>query len=142
MRKLSEISAPILPSQPGRVPSERRRVRAVFDSLTAMVLFKHGENETQLFVSDDDDATGAVWIPKQPVLLDTKDRGRFLVVTMTRTAAQRHGFALRILDRNRYLPEERAMLDDAVEVARNKRFRFSGQSNNRPTWSGGRHVYA
>lgn len=143
MRKLQKINAPIQPYIVRNAPSyERRRVRAVFDSLTAVVLFRHGESETELFVSDQDDATAAIWIPKRPVLLDPKERGRFLVVTMTRTDANRFRFFPKIIDWDRYVPEERVMLTDAVECAKRIRFRMSGQSSNRPTWSGGRNVFA
>jgi hypothetical protein len=120
----------------------RRRVRAVFDSLITLVLVKHDESETQLQVSDDGDPIGAVWIHRTPVLVDPKNRGRFLVVTLTRTLAQQKGLSLRLLDRARFLPEERADLEDAIATAARSRRRMTGQSDNRPTWSGGRNVYA
>lgn len=142
MRKLATITASILPCPSNPRSYDRRRVRAVFDSLTCLVLFKHGETETQLFVSDDGDAVGAVWIHKAPLLVDPKDRGPFLVVTLTRTMAQQKGLALRIIDRTRFTHRECADLEDAIATAARARKRMSGQSDNRPTWSGGRNVYA
>jgi hypothetical protein len=120
----------------------RRRVRAVYDSLTCLVVIAHQETPTEIFVSDDGDAIGAVWLPKGPILIDPRDRGRFKVITLTRTMAQLNGLAPCILDWDRYTPAERVLLKDAVETAKRSRERMSGQSSNRPTWSGGRNVYA
>lgn len=142
MRKLSTITATILPPPPGQRTFARRRVRAIFDSLTCLVLVKHAENATQLFVSDDGDAVGAIWLNRATLLVDPKDRGPFLVVTMPRTMAQKKGLAPCIIDWDRYTPGERVMLKDAVETARRSRERMSGRSSNQPTWSGGRNVYA
>lgn len=142
MRSLSTITASIVPPRPGQRSFARRRVQAVYDSLICLVLVKHSESATDLFVSDDGDAVGAIWIHKAPVLVDPKDRGPFLVVTMTRTMAQQKGLAPCILDWDRYTPAERVLLKDAIETARRSRERMSGHSSNRPTWSGGRNVYA
>lgn len=120
----------------------RRRVRAVFDSLTCLVVIVHQETPTEIFVSDDGDAVGAVWLPKGPILIDPRDRGPFKVITLTRTMAQLNGLAPCILDWERYTPAERVLLKDAVETAKRSRERMSGRSSNRPTWSGGRNVYA
>jgi hypothetical protein len=141
MRKLSAVTANILPQPIGHRSFARRRVRAVFDSLTCLVLVKHSESATEIFVSDDGDAVGAIWIHKAPLLVDPKDRGPFIVVTMTRTMAQQKGLAPCILDWDRYTPAERVLLKDAIETARRSRERMSGHSSNRPTWSGGRNVY-
>lgn len=142
MRSLRTLTAPILPEPLTRRSFDRRRRDRVFDSLTCLVLVKHAESATEIQVSDDGDPIGAIWMHKTPVLVDPKNRGRFLVVTMTRTMAQQKGLSLCILDRSRFLPEEIADLEDAVATARRARERMSGRSNNRPTWSGGRNVYA
>jgi hypothetical protein len=142
MRRLSLITANIVPSRPGQRPNARRRVRNVMNSLTCLCLVKHAENETQIFVSDDGDAVGAIWLNRGPLLVDPKDRGPFLVVTMTRTMAHQKGLAPCILDWDRYTPDERLMLKDAVEAAKRIRQRLNGENGNRPTWSGGRNVYA
>jgi hypothetical protein len=106
MRKLSKINAAIQPNIVRNAPSyARRRVNMVQDTFTSIVMVKHSETETELLVSDDDDAVGAVWIPKSPVLLDPKDRGKFIVVTLTHTDARRFGFAVPVLfDFDRYVP--------------------------------------
>ena len=142
MRKLSVITANIIPPAPGQRSYGRRRVRNVMNSLTCLVLVRHDQNPTQLFVSDDGDAVGAIWLNRGPLLVDPKDRGPFLVVTMTRTMAQQKGLAPCILDWDRYTPDERLMLKDAVEAAKRTRQRLNGENGNRPTWSGGRNVYA
>lgn len=126
---LSSTTTP-LPQSQRSFP--RRRVRAVFDSLTCLVLFKHGENETQLFVSDDGDAIGAVWIHKAPLLVDPRDRGPFLVVTLPRTLAQQKGLSLCLIDRERFTREERADLEDAVATAARSRKRMSGREEPLP----------
>lgn len=142
MRRLDKITATIVPLRPGSQPFARRRVRAVFDSLTSLVVVVHQETPTEIFVSDDGDAVGAVWLHKAPILIDPKDRGPFRVITLTRTMAHQKGFAPCILDWDRYTPDERVLLKDAIETAKRSRERMSGQSSNRPTWSGGRNVYA
>lgn len=128
MRKLSTITAPILPSPYGRPLSYgRRRVRAVFDSLTCLVLIRHQEEPTQIFVSDDGDAVGAVWLHKSPILIDPKDRGPFLVVTLTRSLAQQKGLSACVLDWERYTPAERVLLKEAVDTAKRTRDRLGGR---------------
>lgn len=144
MRSLSQVSAPILPTRTDSRYSydRRRRSRLVLDSLTCVMVVKHDESATELCVSKDGDQSSTVWIHKSPVLVDRKVRGRFLVVTMTRTMATQKGLTLGIVDREKFLPEERADLEDAIQTARRARERMSGQSSNRPTWNGGRNVYA
>lgn len=131
MRTAANSSA-IVPFPPSQRSFPRRRVRAMFDSLTCLVLFKHGENATQLFVSDDADPVGAIWLHRAPLLVERKDRGRFLVVTLTRTLAQQKGIALRIIDRARFTPEERSDLEDAIATAARARKRLSGREDALP----------
>jgi hypothetical protein len=132
MRRLDQITARIIPiSTLARQPYARRQFRPVINTLTCLVLVKHDETATQLFVSDDGDAVGAVWIDKTPVLIDPKDRGQFLVVTMTRTLAYQKKLAVCIKDWDRYTPDERVMLKDAVETAKRTRERLT-YGNRRP----------
>jgi hypothetical protein len=141
MRRLSTITARIVPYPAAPRSFGRRRVRAVFDSLTCIVVVVHQETDTQIFVSDDGDPIGGIWLHRAPVLIDPKDRGPFLVITLTRTLAQQKGLAPRILDWDRYTAEERAMLKDAVETAKRTRDRLSGHVQPM-AWSGGRNVFA
>ena len=124
MRPLSEISAPIIRSTVRSY--DRRPVRSAQSSFTCLVLVRHAENEGQILVSDDGDAVGAIWIPKAPLLIDPKDRGPFLVVTLTHHLATQKRQKVALLDWDRYTPSERLMLKDAVEVARRTRSRLSG----------------
>lgn len=143
MRKLSKVSTPILNPIVGRQRSfDRRPVRAVFDSLQCLAVVRHQETATELFISSDGDATGAVWVRKSCVLIDAKDRGNFLVITISKSLAREKHLSVSLFDWDRYTPGERAMLKDALESAQRTRMRLSGQSSNRPTWSGGRNVYA
>lgn len=122
MRKLAEISAPIIRSTVRSY--DRRPVRAVHDSLTALCLFKHDETETQLYVSHNDDPLCAVWIKKQPLLIDPRFFGRFVVITLTKAlAAEKHLAAMPILDFDKYLPEERRELQAAIDAAYRARTR-------------------
>lgn len=123
MRPLSEISAPIIRSTVRSY--DRRPVRSAQSSFTCLVLVKHAESEGQIFVSDDGDAVGAIWIPKAPLLIDPKDRGPFLVVTLTHQLATQKRLRVALLDWDRYTPAER-LLKDAVETARRTRSRLSG----------------
>ena len=134
MRTLSQISAPLLPTRSDSPRSyARRRVHSVTSSFTCLVLVKHDECDGQIFVSDDGDAVGAIWIAKAPLLIDPKDRGPFLVVTIThQLATQKRLSALSLLDWDRYTPSERALLKDAVETARRTRSRLSGYEEPLP----------
>lgn len=130
MRPLSEISAPIIRSTVRSY--DRRPVRSAQSSFTCLVLFKHDESDGQIFVSDDGDAVGAIWIPKAPLLIDPKDRGPFLVVAITHQLASEKRLKVALLDWDRYTPAERAMLKDAVECARRTRSRLSGYEEPLP----------
>lgn len=141
MRSLASVSTPIIRNATAKQPYARRRVNAVQSTLTCLVLYRHQETGTQLFVSDDGDAVGAVWIEKQPVLVDPRFPGPFLVVTMTRTDAQRHGFTTCILDWSKYTPEEQCQLKDAVEAAYRARQRYSGRQERCATHHG-RNAFA
>lgn len=128
MRKLSEITTNIIPMLPGPKTFGRRPLRSFAGQLTTMVLFRHDDQAAMISVSPDDDAVGAVWIQKGMVTIDPKDRGRFLVVTMSQTMVQQHNLGrFFLLDFENYLPEERAMLRDAVESAARSRKRINGQ---------------
>lgn len=142
MRKLSTITATILPPPLRQRSYDRRPVRAVFNSLICLAVVRHDENDAQLFVSCTGDEADAVWVKKAQILVDPKDRGPFLVITLTRMLAQEKNLSTCIIDWDRYTPEQQLMLKDAVECARRSRERMSGQSSNRPTWNGGRNVYA
>lgn len=143
MRRLATISAPLLPTRTDtrRSYARRQRLSRVMDSLTCLMVVRHDETPTELYVSKDGDPLSAVWIHKSPVLVDPKTRGRFLVLTLTRTVAMQKGLTLGLVDRAKFLPEEIADLEDAIQTAKRARERMSGQSSNRPTWSGGRNVY-
>lgn len=127
MRSLSQISAPLLPTRTDSPRSyARRRVQSALCSFTCLVLFRHDERDGQVFVSDDGDAVGRVWLQKAPLLIDPKDRGPFLVVTLTHQLASQKSLRVALLDWDRYSDSERADLKDAVEVARRTRSRLSG----------------
>ena len=128
MRSLSQISAPLLPTRTDSPRSyARRRRERVTSELTVLALFKHDESATEIFVSHNDDPLCAVWITKQPLLIDPRFAGRFVVITLTHTLAQQKQLAVfPILDFDRYLPEERKQLQAAIDAAYRARLRHRG----------------
>lgn len=138
MRPLSEISAPLLPTRTDSPRSyARRRRERVTSGLTVLALFKHDENATEIFVSHNDDPLCAVWIRKQPLLIDPRFAGRFVVITLTHTLAQQKQLAaFPILDFDRYLPEERKQLQAAIDAAYRARQRATGQRDRCASYHG------
>ena len=141
MRKLSEITAPLLPVAPAGRSYDRRPVRATFAGLTCIVLVKHRESESgkALYVSDDGDVLNAVWVPKAILgleKLDKTDRGRFIVATLPKTFA-----AQKKLDQDNFksewcdglIPQERAQFADAQEAAKRIRSEYRGLAGYRPS---------
>jgi hypothetical protein len=136
----SALFADSVPFRSAPRPYARRRVRAVFDSLTCLVLIRHGETDKALQVSDDGEAAGAVWVPKALLSIDRADRGRFLVATMSQALAQQKRLTSRFIDPSKLLPEEAERLADAVGTARS---RNALRGYRQPIgWSGGRNVFA
>jgi hypothetical protein len=136
MRKLSEITTSILPPAPAGRSYPRRPVKAFYAGITCLALVNHQESASKkaLYVSDDGDVLNAVWVPKALLGLDKKDRGRFLVATVSKAFADR-----KQLDFGRFkaewaerlLPDERAQFDDAQQVAKLSRQRFRGDATSR-----------
>lgn len=144
MRKLSEITAPILPAAPAGRSFDRRPLPKVFVEFTCIVLIKHHETAKALLVSTDGDAVGAVWVPKAMLGLDHADRGRFLVATVSKAFAGQKRIDVGHLNlewTDRLTPEERTQLKSAEELARRTRRRFNG-TRDQMSWSGGRNVFA
>lgn len=130
MRSPATTSPTVVPFPMPAQSFGRRPLASVAGQLTCLVLFKHRETDAMVSVSDDGDAVGAVWIPKAMMTIDPKDRGPFLVVVISLPLTRQHNLAeYKILDRDRYAPEERAMLKDAVECAKRSRQRLSGQQS-------------
>lgn len=141
MRPLSEISAPIIRNAGGR-GHDRRPVRAVFDTLTVLCLFKHEETERELYVSHNDDPLCAVWIRKQPCLIDPRFPGRFVVITLPNVMAREKSLAaMPVLDFDLYLPEERQQLQAAIDAAYRARLRHRGVQQSSMGYMG-RNTYA
>lgn len=126
MRTLSEINAR-LPIVSSARSFGRRPLDAAAPQMTALVLTRHQETSAMVFVSDDDDAVGAVWIQKSMVTIERKDRGRFLVVTLSCALARQHDLQIRPRNRDRYTSEERELLTDASQTAARTRDRLSGR---------------
>lgn len=103
----------------------RRPLAAVAGQLTSLVLFRHDQTDAMVSVSDDGDAVSAVWIPKGMIEIAAKDRGPFLVVTISQALARQHNLQVTIFERE-FTPEERAQLRDASESALRNRQRLSG----------------
>lgn len=104
----------------------RRPLASFAGQITCLMLFRHQETETDIFVSDDGDAVGAVWIPKALVTMERRDRGPFMVVTLSQRLADQHRLFTPIIDRERYAPHERELLNDAIASAQRTRRRLNG----------------
>lgn len=130
MRKLAEISAPILPL--ATRSHARRPLASFWAGLTCLVLVRHQETEKALFVSDDDDVIGAVWVPKAMLVVDPKDRGPFVVATMSLNFAREKRLQLRFIDPERFCDVKRDMLKDAVSTAARTRLRLAGHQDALP----------
>ncbi len=141
MRKLSEITAPILPADLPARSCARRPLRSYAGNLTCLVLIKHGETDKALMVSDDGDAIGAIWVPKAMLSIDKIDRGRFLVATLSQAFAQQKRLSVRFIDPAKFLAQEITQLADAVGTAARSRNALRG--HRQPMgWHGGRNIYA
>jgi hypothetical protein len=110
----------------------RRPLSSLAGHVTCLMLFRHDETATQVFVSDDNDAVGAVWLPKALLSIDRTDRGRFLVVTISQRVANQHHFSTPVIDRSRFTQEERADLEDAILTAARGRKRLFGREEPLP----------
>lgn len=120
----------------------RRPLPSFWAGRTCLVLIKHQANKagTALFVSDDADPVGAVWVPKAMLTIDPNDGGRILVATMSKTFAQQKGLRISLFDPAHLLPGEADLLSDAEAAAARKRNSMRGhRSFNR---CNGRDHYA
>jgi hypothetical protein len=133
MRKLSEITTPILPAAPAGRSYDRRPLPTAFAGFTCVVLVKHqasGDGK-DLFVSTDCDAVGAVWVPRAMLGLDRTDRGRFLVATLSKAFAGEKRLDAGSISHERLAPDESAQLTAAQEAAKRTRARFRGDRTSR-----------
>jgi len=135
-------SSTVIPFSPPRPHSYARRPLASFAGhVTCLMLFRHGESATEIEVSDDGDAVGAVWLPKALISIDRADRGRFLVVTIPQRIAHLNRLSTPIIDRARFTHEERADLEDAIITAARARKRLGG-NREEPLPFPGRNAWA
>jgi hypothetical protein len=141
MRKLSEITTPLLPVAPAGRSFDRRPVASFFAGLTCLVLVRHDEKEKALLVSDDGDAVGAVWVPKAMLTLSPGDRGKFLVATVSKAFAGQKKLFGRFIDPERFLPEEVQQLTEAESLAARTRQGLRGDRAPM-SWNHGRYVFA
>ena len=103
---------------------------------------RHDETDSQLYVSHNDDPLCAVWIRKQPLLIDPRFSGRFVVIALTDgMAREKQLAAMPILDFDRYLPEERKQLQAAIDAAYRARQRHRGVQQSSMGYMG-RNSYA
>jgi len=125
MRKLSEVTATIVPISHLARPYARRQIRSAQNSLTVLTLVKHDESAGQIQVSDDGDAASAVWLSRGPIMIDARDFGRFVVVTMPEQLARQKNLKVyKFWEFDRLIPDERALLRAAIEAAGNSRRRL------------------
>lgn len=126
MRKLSEITSTILPFPAATRSFGRRPLPSFFAGLTCLVLVKHQETEKAVFVSDDADVIGAVWVPRAWLTIDTKDRGRILVATMSKEIARQKGLRISMFDPAHLREGEADLVTEAEASAAETRNRMRG----------------
>jgi hypothetical protein len=137
----SPLFATVVPFPAAPRTFGRRPLSSVVGHLTCLMLFKHGETASDVLVSDDGDAVGAVSLPKALISIAAPDRGRFLVVTLPAKLARDKGLSTPIIDRDGFTPDELAELNDAIATSKRTRDRLVGHVQ--PIgWSGGRNVFA
>lgn len=119
-------TASIVPFRTAATSFDRRPLPRFFGQLTCIVLVKHQERDKALFVSDDGDVVGGVWLPKAMLVIDAKDRGPFLVVTISQAFAAQKRLSLRFIDPRQFCDTERDMLAEAVATAARTRLRLRG----------------
>jgi hypothetical protein len=104
----------------------RRPLPSFFAGLTALVLIKHKETEKALFVSDDADVVGAVWVPRAMLVVDPTDRGRIIVATMSQAFARQKGLRPTLVDPAHLRAGEAELLTSAEAVAARTRNSMRG----------------
>lgn len=117
MRKLSTITAPILPFPTSAHATDRRPLASFWAGLTCMALVKLHETDSAVKVSDDGHPAHFVWLPKAMLTIAKEDRGPFIVVTMSNVFAARKRLQIRFIDPARFSDDEQAQLADAVATA-------------------------
>jgi hypothetical protein len=140
MRKPSPTTADIVRFPAAPRTFGRRPLSSIVGHLTCLMLFKHAEQDAMILVSDDNDAVGAVWLPKAMLSIASPDRGRFLVVTLSAKLARDKGLSTPIIDREGFAPDERAQLNDAIAAAARSRKRLNGYQE--PMAYPGRNAFA
>lgn len=140
MRK-SPQSSNIVSFSPRPVTFGRRPIAPVTGNLTCLVLVKHHETEKALFVSDDGNAVGAVWVPKALLIIEPGERGNFIVATMSKGFSDQKRLYPRFIDPSRFTKERAADLEEAGSLAARNRNRL--RCYRAPMgWNGGRNVFA
>jgi hypothetical protein len=110
----------------------RRPLKSYFGQLTCLVLVRHAETEKALFVSDDGDKVGAVWVPRALLSIDGINRGPFLVATMSQQFATQKHLQVRFIDPQKHLAHEAELLAEAISVAARTRLRLRGSQQPLP----------
>lgn len=139
--RTSPTTSAVIPFPASSHSFGRRPLPAFFAGLTCLVLVKHQETERALFVSDDADKVGAVWVPKAWLMIDPTDRGRILVANLSKAVAEQKGLRPSLFDPAHLLPGEADLVTEAEALAARTRNRMRG-ARAPMSWSGGRNVFA
>jgi len=144
MRKPSESTNIVRfpPRASGRALSFPRRALApIPGNLTCLVLIKHHETDKALKVSDDGDASKAVWLPRSMLIIEPGDRGEFIVATLPKLIADRKRLYPRSIDHRSEWGEARLrLLVEAQSLAARNRNRL--RSYRDPLPFPGRNAFA
>ncbi|MES5483628.1 hypothetical protein QMZ05_12790 [Bradyrhizobium sp. INPA03-11B] len=106
---------------------DRRRPRSINAGLTCLALTKHNATDKALLVSDNGDATRAVWCPKVMFQIEPGEMPfDFIVATMSSAFAQQKGLGPRFVDRTGWSAEKIAALACVERIAATKRLQYRG----------------
>ncbi|MEN6535679.1 MAG: hypothetical protein ABFD89_18590 [Bryobacteraceae bacterium] len=128
-----------LPQRPNSYP--RRPLAPNRNAMTALALFKHGETEKALKVSDCNDESRAVWCPKAMLIVECEAPEGVIVAAMPQCVAEQKRLWPRFVDREGWSEAKIDALNEAEAFAARKRNRLR---NYRPSSLGhfGRNQFA
>lgn len=124
--RTSPSTSTVTPFRSGPVSFGRRPLASYAGHLTCICLMVHqtSADGAQLFVSDNADVISAIWVDKAMLSIDPKDRGPFIVATMSQAFANQKRLMPRTIDPSKYTADEARDLQDAVMVAARTRLRL------------------
>ncbi len=119
----------------------RRPLAPMRNALTCLSLFRHGETDRALKVSDCGDKAKAVWLPKAMLIVESGPREGVIVATLPVSIAEQNHLWPRFVDREGWSEARVDAFNEAEALAARKRNRLR---NHRASSLGhfGRNLFA